>query len=417
MPPPLALESPQELRATLGRLDTWLRACDFAGYDPYDSLNASRLPAFFRATPRRRQLVVQIGKRSPVNLRPILGVPPHRNSKALALVASAYAQLHRLERDPARESLAGSLLSELEARGTKERGTIAWGYEFDVQTRWAFYPRGTPNIIVTTFVAHAFLDWFELTGDSSLLATATAAVRYLNDELLRANDASYYAYVPKSRVLIHNANVLGCALTSRVARLTGDLGLQSTARRAAESTLQGAAARRPLALRTGTRPGVDRWVPHRLCAGRSLRAGHGGPRRHHSRRSASRLCSVFFDAVRSAGRAALHARFSVSTRYPQRFDGRQRAVPAGRGRCGSPAFSAAGLRMDHGQHVGLPGVLLLPAQSSLHQSGPVREVEPGSHVPGAQLSPLRRGGRCLAGVAGWAPRWPRRVGGAFLHLL
>jgi len=238
MRPVLALESPQKLRATLGRLDAWLRACDFAGYDPYDSLNASRLSAFFRATPRRRQLVVQVGKRSPVNLRPLFGVPPHRDSKALALVASAYARLHQLERDPARESLAGSLLSELEARGTKGRGTIAWGYEFDVQTRWAFYPSGTPNIIVTTFVAHAFLDWFELTGDPPLLATAAAAVRYLDDELLHATDGSYYSYVPESRVLIHNANVLGCALTSRVARLTGDCGLQATARRAAEVSLQ-----------------------------------------------------------------------------------------------------------------------------------------------------------------------------------
>jgi hypothetical protein len=238
MQPVLALESPLELRAAFGRLDTWLRARDFAGYDPYDSLNASRLPAFFRATPRRRQLVVQVGKRSPVNLRLLFGIPPHRNSKALALVASAYARLHRLERDPARESLASSLLSELEARGTGGRDTIAWGYEFDVQTRWAFYPRGTPNIIVTTFVAHAFLDWFELTGNSPLLATAAAAVRYLNGELLRATDGSHYSYVPDSRVLIHNANVLGCALTSRVARLTGDLGLQATARRAAEVSLQ-----------------------------------------------------------------------------------------------------------------------------------------------------------------------------------
>ncbi len=252
------LQSPQELRAALGRLDAWLRARDFAGYDPYDSLNASRLPAFFRATPRRRQLVVQVGKRSPVNLRPLFGVPPHRNSKALALVASAYARLHRLERDPARESLAGSLLSELEARGTKGRDTIAWGYEFDVQTRWAFYPRGTPNIIVTTFVAHAFLDWFELTGDS-----AAPGDRHGGGALLERRASAqrlaevYYAYVPESRVLIHNANVLGCALTSRVARLTGDLGLQATARRAAEASLQ--AQQRDGLWPYGLGPGLE-WV-------------------------------------------------------------------------------------------------------------------------------------------------------------
>ena len=92
-----------------------------------------------------------------------------------------------------------------------------------MQTRWAFYPRGTPNIIATTFVAHAFLDWYGLEGDSSMLAAAIAAVRYLNQDLAISDEGeSFYAYVPGSRILIHNANVLGCGLTARVARLTGD---------------------------------------------------------------------------------------------------------------------------------------------------------------------------------------------------
>ena len=234
----LPFDSPEALRSTWERLDAWLRAQDFEGYDPYDSLNATRLPRVFKATPRRRQLVVQAGKWSPVNLRPLLGVAPHRNCKALALVASAYATLHRLDGDPVRESLAASLLAELEARGALGREAMAWGYEFDVQTRWSFYPRGTPNIIVTTFVGNAFLDWYEITADPALLATAAAAVDYLNEELLRSGDGAYYSYVPGNRVLVHNANVLGCALTSRVARLTEDRELKSLARKAAEVSLK-----------------------------------------------------------------------------------------------------------------------------------------------------------------------------------
>ena len=163
---------------------------------------------------------------------------PLRNSKALALVASAYAMLHRIERDPSRESLAGSLLSELEARATHIGTAIAWGYEFDVQTRWSFYPADTPNIIVTTFVGNAFLDWYEINGDPALLATAAAAVDYLNEGLLGSGDGAYYSYVPGNRVLVHNANILGCALASRVGRLSGDSGLKSLARRAAEATLE-----------------------------------------------------------------------------------------------------------------------------------------------------------------------------------
>ena len=237
-PDSLPVDSPEALRSTWDRLDAWVRSRDFEGFDPYDSLTAKRVPRFLTATPRRRQLLVQAGKWSPVNLRPLIGVAPHRNCKALALVSSAYAMLHRLEPDSARASLAASLLSELEARGTIGRDTIAWGYEFDVQTRWSFYPRGTPNIIVTTFVGNAFLDWYEITGDPALLETAAAAVRYLNKDLLGSGEDAYYSYVPRNRVLVHNANVLGCALTSRVARLTEDSELRAVARGAAEASLQ-----------------------------------------------------------------------------------------------------------------------------------------------------------------------------------
>ena len=101
-----------------------------------------------------------------------------------------------------------------------------------------FYPRDTPNIIVTTFVGNAFLDWYEISGDSALLATAAAAVRYLNEELLGSGEGAYYSYVPRNRVLVHNANLLGCALTSRVARLSEDTELQILASKAAQASLE-----------------------------------------------------------------------------------------------------------------------------------------------------------------------------------
>jgi hypothetical protein len=232
-----------DLRAVIARADSWLRTHEFSGYDPYDLLNASRLPAFSRATKRRRQLVIQLGKRSPLNPRPLLGVPRQQIGKGLALVVSGYAQLQRLGPDPAVASRAESLLSQLEAKRLTKGDRASWGYEFDVQTRWAFYRRGTPNIVATTFVAQAFLDWFGFAHDPALLAVATAAVRYLNDDLLRAGtQETFYGYVPGSDVLVHNANILGSALTARVARLTGDAALAEVARKAAATTVK---AQRP----------------------------------------------------------------------------------------------------------------------------------------------------------------------------
>ena len=255
MPAGAAVEVHGDLRPTIAAVDSWLRAHDFAGYDPYDSLNARRLPAFCRSTARRRQIVVQVGKRSPVNVRPALGVPRQKIGKALALIASGYAQLQRLQEEPGARSIALSLLSQLEAKRLSTGDKACWGYEFDVQTRWASLPRGTPNIIATTFVAHAFLDWYELDRDPSKLAVASAAVRYLNDDLVNVDEAeSFYAYVPGSSTLIHNANVLGCALASRVARLTGETGLADSGPARSNRDAVRSTSRRAVALRPWVRP-------------------------------------------------------------------------------------------------------------------------------------------------------------------
>ena len=61
----------------------YCRARDWSGHDPYDGLN-SRV---FNALPLRhskvaRLILIQALKRSPVDLRVVLGVPPTKNPKA-----------------------------------------------------------------------------------------------------------------------------------------------------------------------------------------------------------------------------------------------------------------------------------------------------------------------------------------------
>jgi hypothetical protein len=220
--------------------DDWLRRHDYAGYDPYDALNGSRVPGFVRRQARLRQATIQVVKRAPVNLRSLLGVPPQRIGKGLALVASAYAGLHQLTGDDAWRDEARGLLEDLERRALVRQSGLAWGYEFDVQTRWAFYPAGTPNIIATTFVANAFLDWYECCGEQEYLDVAGQAAGFLLERLL-VDDATrtYFAYVPRVRTLVHNANLLGCGFLARLSRLNGNDGLCRIALKACEVGLAG----------------------------------------------------------------------------------------------------------------------------------------------------------------------------------
>ena len=221
----------------LSALERWLRGREYAGKDPYDALNATRMPTVVRSNRRLRQAAIQLVKRSPIDLRSVLGVPEMRIAKGLGLVASGYALLQDAGWDGPADVRGKALLEGLVAQRLVNRDRRAWGYEFDVQTRWAYYPRGTPNIIVTTFVANAFLDWYERDGDSGHLEIARQAVEFVVDALLVSDvDQPYFAYVPGVSALVHNANILGCGLLARFGGLVGDASLVALALQAGRTT-------------------------------------------------------------------------------------------------------------------------------------------------------------------------------------
>ena len=228
----------RSLFGILNAMEGWLYERGYAGIDPFDGLAACRLPSALRARPRTRQLVVQAVKRSPLDLRPLLGVRPRRLAKAAGLISSGYAQLEAAGwKGPARERGTG-LLDWLLVHRTRFCDARAWGYEFDVQTRWAFYRSGTPNIIVTTFVARALLDWYERTGDERYLRAAVDAGGYVQDTLrIECAAGACYCYVPGVTTLIHNANALAAGFLARLGGLTGNQHLLECGLAAAYATL------------------------------------------------------------------------------------------------------------------------------------------------------------------------------------
>ena len=156
-------------------------------------------------------------KRSPVNLRPLLGIRPAQNSAALAQVASAYALNGFLGAQEARAKLANAVraLEVLRCSGFDEP---CWGYHFDVQTRVFFYPRGAPNTIATAFAGLALLDAFEVTAEERLLELAVGAGDFFLNHvpLTDEGNGAYFGYLVGDRTPIHNANGLACAFLARL---------------------------------------------------------------------------------------------------------------------------------------------------------------------------------------------------------
>lgn len=218
------------------RIYSYCESEDFAGYDPFDGLNS----VLFQLTPLKhvrlaRLAWLQLIKRSPVDLRGILRVKRGVNSKALALFALSELSRYRTANDPHHADNAKRLLSRLLEAGGGE-GTLAFGYNFDWQSRHFYAPRGTPAIVPTVFAARAFVEAFHAFGDDEYLAHASRISRFVLtglDRPVETDDEVCFSYTPLDRTLIYNASLLAGETLACVGAITGDHEYLSMATKAA----------------------------------------------------------------------------------------------------------------------------------------------------------------------------------------
>lgn len=194
----------------------WLSERDFAGVDPFDGLE-SRL---FGATPLASWRLARLGwtqvfKRLPVNLRPLAGVAPARNAKAVGLVLTALAR--RAAARGALETAVGDALVDW-LGGAKCPGSSGWGYPFAWQSRAFYAPKGTPNAVCTAFVVSGLLDYAEAGGGASAAGLAASAAPFFLGELKRTPSAEgfCFSYTPLDATRVHNVNLLVAAALARL---------------------------------------------------------------------------------------------------------------------------------------------------------------------------------------------------------
>lgn len=196
-PPRLEPRLQAQVDDALRRAVAFAHERDYAGTDPYDGLLSPCARVLRGRAPR--QVWVQAHKRLGRRLRTVTRVPPVRMTKGLALFSTA-------------ASLRGDAATarELADRIIDERGPGPWGYEFDVQTRWAFYPAGSPNVIAVTFALRAL----EAAGR---LERVSPAVREWLEGQFHAS--GHFRYTTTSDRLVHNGSLLAA---ESLAPLGGD---------------------------------------------------------------------------------------------------------------------------------------------------------------------------------------------------
>jgi len=192
-----------------------LRSREFKGHDPFDSLNSTLLQATgLDRFSMIRLIWLQLGKQSPVNFRPLIGVKPQRNPKGIALVILGLLEDFTRTGDRSFldecKVLAQWLITQRCDASTWQHS--CWGYHFDWQARAFFVPTGTPNIISTVYCARALFRLGEVSGVVEYTQVALDSAKFIEKELLVTSAASpYFGYIPGEKVLVHNANLWGAA--------------------------------------------------------------------------------------------------------------------------------------------------------------------------------------------------------------
>lgn len=206
-------------------LDRWMADRDYAGHDPHDLLASPLVRAL---TLGSRWLAVgwtQLGKRSPIDARQLLGVPRRRNAKGMALVLSSHLRLARAAGDDRYRRSALELVEWLESAGAATPSGVGWGYPFPWANRDFYAPTGTPSSVATSFVVHALLDAAERLGSERARTLAERGGAFLRCDLNRVDgDAGRFcfSYTPLDRRAVHNASLLTASVLARLAAAARD---------------------------------------------------------------------------------------------------------------------------------------------------------------------------------------------------
>jgi rhamnogalacturonyl hydrolase YesR len=226
----------EALQESFAKLEKYCNQEEFKGWDPYDGLN-SRL---FQAIPiisknRFAKLIwIQGFKRSPINLRKVAGVRKGYNPKALGLFLSGYCNLYNTNSKQEYLDKISFFSLKIQELNHKDWNGSCWGYNFDWQARAFFQPKNTPTIVATTFISHALLDAYEITGDKQLLKNARSACDFILKDLNRTYDKKgnfAFSYSPLDKSVVFNASLLGSSLLARVYSFTGEDELTKEAKK------------------------------------------------------------------------------------------------------------------------------------------------------------------------------------------
>jgi hypothetical protein len=217
---------------SLEKLRLYVEKENFRGYDPYDTLK-SFFPfrIFGRMIPI---LALQFQKRNPVNIRPLLGVRKDYNPKALGLFLQAYCKLQGHDRNKNYSEQIEFLYASLKANYTRGFSGYCWGYNFDWASAGKYIRAGSPNIVVTAFVAKGLIAYYQLKKDEDTLRILRSIGEFILNDLPRTDENGLlcFSYTTLEADHCYNASLLAAEVLAGLHSITGEAQYRDLAIRA-----------------------------------------------------------------------------------------------------------------------------------------------------------------------------------------
>lgn len=222
------------LLESIALLSRWLEEHDYRGYDTFDGLNSRYARALTFNSTLLRTMLLQGVRRFPINLRPLLGIPPERSTKGMGFLVRGFIRLNRATGQAEWDRKAEAALQWLMEHQSSGYSGSCWGNHFDYQSRTFHLRKGVPTVVWTSLIGHAFLDGWEHFRNDAYLKIAVSACEHMVRDLaaIADGDTVCIAYIPGKDTMVHNANTLGASLLARTYAATGNKPYLELARKA-----------------------------------------------------------------------------------------------------------------------------------------------------------------------------------------
>ena len=224
----------QKINNSFQSLHSYLKINNFKGYE-FDDILSSKVVKFITLRNLFLERVsIQVGRRSVINFRRVLGVKKLHSSKAFGFFAKGYLYHYLVTQDETYLNLVREQLAWLENSYCKDFNGMSWGNAFDFASRGGFMPKGIPTIVWTSHISESFDFAYSVLKQESYKNAVLKVACFIQENLVNKKNETEICleYIPGRASVIHNSNLLGALALLRAWKYTQNNAYFDLARKA-----------------------------------------------------------------------------------------------------------------------------------------------------------------------------------------